>query len=59
MHLLSEKLPKNQFLRVHKSYIVSLPKIKQKIGNILLVNDKNIPIGSFYKAELIKKLENK
>lgn len=45
-----EKLPENQFIRVHRSYIVNKNLIKSvNVRRVLLVNDKEIPVGSNYK----------
>jgi two-component system, LytTR family, response regulator len=49
-----ESLPYRQFVRVHKSYIVSLRAVKTIIGNYIEVNDQHIPIGANYKDELIQ-----
>lgn len=50
MKLLDERLPKEMFMRVHKSYIVNLGKIKV-IENQRIVVGENlyIPIGGQYK----------
>jgi len=48
-------LPANNFLRVHKSFIVALDKIKSIEGNRINVENHKIPIGQTYK-ENIKKL---
>jgi len=45
-------LPKSTFLRVHKSYIIAIPKIETVEGNRLKIKDKLIPIGNFYKKEV-------
>lgn len=45
-------LPKALFLRVHKSYIVSLKRIQQVTENKLKVGDKMIPIGNVYKMKV-------
>ncbi len=45
-------LPKSSFLRVHKSYIVAIPKIETVEGNRLKIKEKLIPIGNFYKKEV-------
>lgn len=45
-------LPKSTFLRVHKSYIIAIPKIETVEGNRLKIRDKLIPIGNFYKKEV-------
>src|ERR1041385_1063550 len=54
MKRFEESLPHGQFIRVHKSYIVSLPAVKTIIGNYIEVNDQHIPIGANYKDELIQ-----
>jgi len=54
MKRFEESLPHGQFVRVHKSYIVSLPAVKTIIGNYIEVNDQHIPIGANYKDELIQ-----
>lgn len=46
------RLPKGQFLRVHKSYIVALKKIDTIQGNRLRIKEIKIPIGSVYKRNL-------
>lgn len=54
MKKIEEMIPRNKFVRVHKSYIVSLPAIKSIVGNYIELSDKQIPIGANYKDELIK-----
>jgi DNA-binding LytR/AlgR family response regulator len=49
-------LDKIQFLRVHKSFIVSIDKIKLIEGNRIFINDHKIPIGQTYKANVNKLL---
>lgn len=48
-------LPANNFLRVHKSFLVALDKIKSIEGNRITIENHKIPIGQTYK-ENIKKL---
>lgn len=45
---ITEELPKNQFLRLHRSFTVALDKIQALEGNSVLVTDKRIPIGRKY-----------
>ena len=45
---ITEELPSNQFLRLHRSYTVALDKIQALEGNSVLVTDKRIPIGRKY-----------
>lgn len=49
---LEEILPKEGFLRVHKSFIVSTNKIKGVQGNLILLQDHQLPVGQTYKAAL-------
>jgi len=49
---MQSRLPDDQFIRVHKSFIVSLVHINQIEGNIIRMSDKTIPIGRTYKIHL-------
>jgi DNA-binding LytR/AlgR family response regulator len=50
-----EKLPDRKFIRVHKSAIINLRKIKSLEGNIVCMeNDLKVAIGSSYKANLLR-----
>ncbi|MGA9649486.1 MULTISPECIES: LytR/AlgR family response regulator transcription factor [Pedobacter] len=51
---LETQLPQPPFYRVHKSYIVSLEKIKMIDGNTLYIGDQSIPIGDTYKEDFFK-----
>jgi len=44
-----EMLPKNNFVRIHKSYIVSLDKIDSYNSEIIEIAGKELPIGRTYK----------
>ncbi|PTM02253.1 MAG: DNA-binding response regulator [Bacteroidetes bacterium] len=44
----------SNFLRVHKSFIVAINKIKFIEGNRILINDHKIPIGQTYKSNINK-----
>ena len=46
---LMDKLPANQFLRIHKSYIVNIRKIDSLEGNAIEIGRKYLPIGKSYK----------
>lgn len=45
---ITEELPDNNFLRIHRSYTVALDKVNYIEGNSLNINDKRIPIGRKY-----------
>ncbi|WP_183557323.1 LytR/AlgR family response regulator transcription factor [Mucilaginibacter sp. SP1R1] len=46
---LEEKLPSKRFMRVHRSYIVSLDKINSITRNALQIGTVNITVGDQYK----------
>ena len=45
---ITEELPKDQFLRIHRSFTIALDKIKEVEGNTVQINNKRIPIGRKY-----------
>ena len=49
---LENLLPKEDFIRVHKSFIVAIQKIKMIEGNRISIDDHYIPIGQTYKNNL-------
>jgi DNA-binding LytR/AlgR family response regulator len=51
-----DRLPSNQFVRVHKSHAVAISKIELIEGNIIVVGENQIPIGSSYKQAFHDKL---
>ncbi len=52
-----EKLPANQFIRIHLSYIINLNKISKIEDNHIFIDGTSIPIGITYKDEFIKRIE--
>jgi len=55
---MEKTLPDKIFIRVHKSFIVNLSKIEKIVNNQIFIAGKEISIGTIYKSELMKKLEN-
>tara|TARA_R110001583_G_scaffold32280_2_gene110414 strand:+ start:1599 stop:2306 length:708 start_codon:yes stop_codon:yes gene_type:complete len=53
---IEEKLSGNSFVRVHRSYIVSLKHIHSVQRNRILIDQIRIPIGQNYKDEFIKRI---
>ena len=45
---ITEELPQNLFLRIHRSFTVALDKIQALEGNSFMLTDKRIPIGRKY-----------
>lgn len=52
MQHMVEKLPKDMFVRVHRSFIVSIPKIEKIEKNRVVISGKWIPVGNSYKGIL-------
>ena len=60
LSILEAQLPATLFMKVHKSYMVSLQKIDAIEGNELLIQSVRIPVSRNLKEALLKKvLENK
>ena len=53
---LEEQLPSNKFIRVHKSYIVSINEIQEIEPLSITVAGQKLPIGGSYRDTLMKKL---
>ncbi|GAA3952120.1 LytTR family DNA-binding domain-containing protein [Hymenobacter algoricola] len=58
---LEDRLPSKQFMRVHKSYIVALNKIKALDGNQILFKDMKayVPLGETYRSAFFEALNEK
>jgi DNA-binding LytR/AlgR family response regulator len=54
---MQEQLPASGFFRVHKSYLVSLPKIDYLEGNMVIIHKTQIPIGQTYRSEFLNVLQ--
>ncbi len=55
---LDEALPSEQFIRVHKSFIVAIKKVRIFSATAVEIGDKKIPIGRSFKNAVIKELNN-
>ncbi|MGC4036060.1 MAG: LytTR family DNA-binding domain-containing protein [Chitinophagaceae bacterium] len=61
MKELEERLPTNQFMRIHKSYIIALRQIASMENNELVLKklSRRIPIGANFKDIFMEKMRNK
>lgn len=59
MKKMEETLPKGEFIRVHKSYIVSLDKVESIERSRIAIAAKIIPIGDTYRDEFFKLIDGK
>lgn len=51
---LEDSLPQKHFVRIHKSFIVSIKEILSLEGNIIEVADTKLPVGKSYKDDVMK-----
>ena len=56
LKLFENMLPKEKFMRIHRSFIVNLSKIKSIKGNMVEIQANEIPIGASYRDELMTTL---
>lgn len=56
MKSMEESLPSNEFLRVHKTYMISKPKVKGIVGNEIDMGVKKIPFSRSRRNEIIEAL---
>jgi len=54
---MEEKLPNDGFLRIHKSFIVSVSRIEAFTAHTIEVRGKEIPIGRSYKNTVLNALQ--
>ncbi|PWV49052.1 LytTR family DNA-binding domain-containing protein [Chitinophaga sp. S165] len=54
---LEEKLPANRFMRIHRSFIISLDHISAFSATQIDLGKHSIPIGNSYSKEVLKKLQ--
>jgi len=53
-----EKLPQPRFIQPHKSYLVSIDKINSIEGNVLHVQQYQVPISKYQKDEVLERIVN-
>ncbi len=53
---LEEKVSKQSFIKVHRSYIINIDKISNIRENGLFISGKEIPISKAHKQEVLKRL---
>jgi DNA-binding LytR/AlgR family response regulator len=51
-----ENLSENKFVKIHKSFLVSLEAITKTTSISVFIDDKELPIGNTYKNEFFEKL---
>lgn len=56
---LMDLLPANDFVRVHKSFVIPLKKVETIERNNIKIRDRYIPIGESYRSSFYELLQNK
>jgi DNA-binding LytR/AlgR family response regulator len=56
MKRLEVELPKDQFIRVHKSYIIAIDKVEILEGNQVVIGTQKIPIGASYREVVMAEI---
>jgi DNA-binding LytR/AlgR family response regulator len=59
LRTLEEQLPAAMFLRIHKSYLVSVDKIQSFSGSEVAVDRHKLPVSKNYREELMKIIDRK
>lgn len=59
MKKMEEFLPSDRFLRVHRSYIVALDRIRRVEKNRIYIGEQEIPVGETYRDLFYKTLEQR
>ena len=54
---LEEKLPRERFLRIHRSFLVATDRITAFSSQAVRTGDTELPIGRNYKNEVLRRLE--
>jgi DNA-binding LytR/AlgR family response regulator len=55
---IKELLPVEDFVQVHRSFLIAVQYIKSIEGNQIFLEDETIPVGKSYKAKLIEILNS-
>ena len=58
MQEMLKQLPEEEFIRVHKSFIVSLTHIDTITGNRINIKGEEIPVGEMYKLALRERIKS-
>jgi DNA-binding LytR/AlgR family response regulator len=53
---LEEKLPVKKFIRIHRSFIISLQNITSYTNEFIEINQKALPLSRSYKESVLQKL---
>ncbi len=55
---LVEKLPQQQFIQTHKSYVIAVNKVSSIEGNVLYINQQQVPVSRQLKESVMNAIIN-
>jgi DNA-binding LytR/AlgR family response regulator len=58
MAALEAMLPSSGFIRIHRSYIINMQKLKSYTASHVQINSKELPVGKLYQREVLRLLNN-
>ncbi len=56
---MAERLPSDLFLRIHRSFIIALSHVSAFTHSVVIINNKEIPIGKNYVKEVVSFIEGR
>ena len=57
MKNIQERLPDDEFIRIHKSFIINFRAIDKIENNRVVFGETWLPVGNFYREEFLKRIE--
>ena len=54
---LLNSLPENLFVRIHRSYVVSIEKMDSIDKHFVMIEETEIPIGEHYRKEFFDRIK--
>ncbi|MCO6477882.1 MAG: response regulator transcription factor [Phaeodactylibacter sp.] len=59
LNQLEEELPADAFLRIHRSYLAALSRIRYLEANFVVIGEEKLPVGRSYREEVLRRLQEK
>ncbi|WP_338409594.1 LytTR family DNA-binding domain-containing protein [uncultured Flavobacterium sp.] len=53
-----QKLNKDNFIRIHRSYLINFSKINKVEANMVYINEARLPVGKTYKEKFLELIKN-
>ena len=54
---IEDRLPKSSFIRIHRSFIISLDKVQSYTTEIIAIGNEELPVSRMYRHEVEKVLK--